>query len=1047
MRILFTFLPPFLLVAAAISATAQPCSIMASDGFNYPPDQALHDQQGGSGWAEPWHVQGLSTQIPGYQTASGSLAFADLQTSGGQVSGGREYLTAGRRLNASPDGPFADYIDDYSDGIGSQKGGALWMSALLRKDQNNNQSIFAGLHSDNISWCNDCTQRRVEFGYFEGHSDVGGQRRWTLRIGNSYYPTVVPVSVGTAAFFVLKLTFLEQHTAVELFVNPGSLGVAGPPAPTLAQNTPEPFEFRSAHLYLGNSAGNGSADELRLAASYACAAPDNTVTVDLPPVAIITASVADGTAPLTVNLSAAASFDPEGLPLSGYTWEFGDGSAPASGPEQAHTYTALGQLPVRLTVTDAGGQQHTVTQTITIRRPDNTFPCLSRFTLLRPASCQGAGGAIAIQDHPPVFSLSNAAGTVLTPTNGAEYHDLPPGAYLYAADSPEGCADQFELHVPVDSATCPGWQPETCRMDIATNMSGFADWVPERPLRNRMKHVRPDFVAFDDACFCWSNGNENLLAMRPDGYPERVPQMVNGVPNKVRYVVSTENANLPPGQYVLLYDGQGDIALWGNATAVSNAPGRIQFDVVGPDIVVFHINASQQADPVRNFRLLRLEDEFVNLDENPFYDVFLEKIAPFKALRFMDWGATNHNPVRHWHERTPLDYFTYATPQGVPYEVMIQLANQAQKDVWVCVPHAADDDYVTRMAEMFRDQLDPSLNIYLEYSNEVWNWIFDQAHYNVATAPANLNYGRAMAEKAGRVFRIWHQAFGSQKHRVKRVLGLQAGFNYLNEHILAQLDPNEWDYGSPTSYISLDHSDSANPALHAGSTPEDIIANARAHWAEFRPAVRQDYWNVQLFGKEIVNYEGGQHFVGNVFGVPYPYQQAMWDAQYSPGIYQLYDDMLDTIRAWGSRLFGNFSLASAQESVYGSWGVLGHIDVQPPYMQTAPKYQALLDNICQGGSVQTARPEVSATDGLLVFPNPTNGELVVRFDIENPTMARMALYDALGRKVWATEQTWPSGEHRWPLSLDGLPTGVYQLVLFSGNSARPRTAKVLKTKG
>lgn len=1037
-------------LAITFTSNAQNCFLMASDGFNYSPEQALQGQQGGSGWAESWYVQGFNAQVPGYQTTSGSLTFGGLQTSGGQISGGRDYLTAGRRLNTSPNGPFADYVGNNDGGIGSQKGGTLWMSALLRKNQNNNQSVFAGLHSENLAWCNDCTQNRVEFGYFEGHSDVGGQRRWTLRIGNAYYPSSVPVSVGTAAFFVIKLTFTEQHTAVELYVNPSSLGIAGPPPPTLAQNTPSPFEFRSAHLYLGNSPGNNSADEIRLAASYACVAPDNTVTIDLPPVAVITASVSDGIAPLSVNLSAAASYDPEGLPLSSYTWEFGDGSSPASGPDQTHTYTALGQLPVRLTVADAGGQQHTVTHTITVRRPDNTFPCLSRFSLVRPASCQGTGGIIRIHDQPSAFSLSNAAGTTLTPTNGAEYHNLPAGNYLYQASSPQGCADRYELHVPVDSTTCPNWQPETCRMDIATNLGGFADWMPERPLRNRMKHVRTNFVTYNDACFCWSNGNENLIAFRPDGYPTHAPQMANGVPNKVRFVVSTENANLPPGQYVLLYGGQGAVTLSGNASAVSNTPGRLQFNVTGTDIVILNIEASQQADPLRDFRLLRLEDEFVNLEENPFYEGFLEKIAPFKALRFMDWGATNHNPVRHWQERTPLDYFTYATRQGVPYEVMIQLANQTKKDVWVCVPHAADNDYVARMAEMFRDRLDSSLTIYLEYSNEVWNWTFDQAHYNAETAPANLGYGRAIAENAGRAFRIWHQVFGSQKQRVKRVLGLQAGFNYLNENILAQLDPSEWDYGSPSSYIGLDHSANASPVLHAGSTPEDVIANARAHWAEFRHTVQQDYWNVQLFGKEVVNYEGGQHFVGNVFGIPYPYQQAMWDAQYSPGIYHLYNDMLDTIRAWGSRLFGNFSLASPQESVYGSWGVLNHIDVQPPYMQTAPKYQALLDNLCKSPTSHIAQPKFAplGDEGrLFVFPNPTEGHLTVQFWVENPVQARLALYDALGRKVWEMAQAWPRGEHQWQVSLEGLPTGVYRLMLFDGDASSLRTAQVLKIGG
>lgn len=1022
-----------LLWCIACYGVSQPCRLLAMDDFNYSANQPLQGQQGGSGWAGDWYVQGANTQLPGYQTQSTSLTFGALRTSGGHVSGGREYLTAGRRLNTAFGGPFADYVTASEEAIGAQKGGTLWMSAVLRKNQNNSQSVFAGLHSEGLAWCNDCTQQRIEFGYFEGHSDVNGQRRWTLRLGNTYYPTPVPLSIGAPAFFVLKLTFQHSYTVAELFVNPATLGTAGPPsAPSVVQQTPQPFLFRSAHIYLGNAPDNGAADEIRLAASYACAAPDNSVTLDQPPVAVITASVSDGIAPLAVQLSAASSYDPEGLPLTSYEWNFGDGTPSVSGIEHLHTFHALGQLPIRLAVRDAAGQQHVTTHIITVRRPDNTFPCLSRFTLVRPASCAGTDGIIRLHDQPPTFSLRNATGTVIPPTSGTEYRNLPAGTYTYQASSPQGCADRFTLHVPVDSTTCPGWEPNPCRMAIGTNLSGFADWVPERPLRNRMKHVRHHIVAYHDACFCWSNGNEALITRTFDGYPTHIPQMFNGVPNKVRYVVSTENANLPPGAYVLRYDGQGTITVSGNAAAVSSTPGRLQFNVTGTDIVILNIEASQAGNPVRNFRLLRLEDEGINLEENPFYEGFLEKIQPFKVLRFMDWGATNSNPVQRWSERTPVTYFTYGTPQGVPYEVMIQLANQTQKDVWICVPHAADDDYIARMAALFRDQLHPNLTIYLEYSNEVWNWIFEQAHYNERHRPANLNYGRAMAEKAGRVFRIWHQVFGAQKYRVKRVLGLQAGFNYLNEHILAQLPASEWDYGSPTSYLGLDHSPQGQPVLHAGSTVDDILTNARNHWAEFRPLVRQDYFNVQLFGKEVINYEGGQHFVGNVFGTPYPYQQAMWDAQYHPGIYTLYNDMLDTIRRWGSRLFGNFSLASRQESVYGSWGVLSHIDVPPPYFHTAPKYQALLDNLCPDTTTSTVRREELTAGRLVVWPNPTDGVFTVQFDLEQAGRARLLVYDVLGRCLWEESRTFSTtGAHHWSVRLPLMPPGIYRVVILS----------------
>ena len=37
---------------------------------------------------------------------------------------------------------------------------------------------------------------------------------------------------------------------------------------------------------------------------------------------------------------------------------------------------------------------------------------------------------------------------------------------------------------------------------------------------------------------------------------------------------------------------------------------------------------------------------------------------------------------------------------------MIELANLTDKDAWICIPHLADDDYVTQAARLIRDTLE-----------------------------------------------------------------------------------------------------------------------------------------------------------------------------------------------------------------------------------------------------------------------------------------------------------------------------------------------------
>ena len=933
---------------------AQTCTYLAYDGFDYAANTPLNALNGGTGWDLPWATQNDDIAIPGYQinNGSGSLTYNALQTMGRYGIGGNAYLTAGRRLNTADNSPFADYVADYDNGIGTQIGDTLWTSFVLRKNNNNNEEVWVDLHDQGgIGWCSGCASQHIAVGYFGStNSNVGGQAHWTLRLNNTYYPTSVAISPNSNTFITLRIIFNPNNTNVAIYINPTNLG-NNLPSPTLTQSSNQANIIRSVAVYLGDNVNNGGIDELRFGSTYACVAPDNTISVNLPPTAQITTDINSGIVPLTVNFSGTNSTDPESGSLT-YTWNFGDGTPTQTGATTSHTYTnTLGIITASLTVTDNVGLQHTTYHTLTLTNASGTYPCQTTFTVQRMASCNTNNARVDINAQAGVsFQLRNANNDLMPISNGNQYDNLANGIYTFTATD-NVCTDTFSLHIVTDSTTCNNWQASNCAMDIGTNLSGLADWTVERPMKNLFKHVRPEPIPFTTTCFCWYVPDIlNQMTFTDEGYPTHIPQTTTAGSNTViRYVLSSESesgTNLQMNtDYVLLYDGAGTLQIGGGVAISSNTTGRIQFSLLGNNNIFVEILSSTAGNPIRNMRLLRIADEFADLTANPFYEGFTNKIAPFSYLRFMDWGSTNANLSVNWSERSNVNYFTYGTTNGVPYEIMIQLANQLQKDVWICVPHAANNDYIAQMATLFRDNLNPNLTIYLEYSNEVWNWIFPQANYNADNSPSNLNYGRAYAEKAKNVFDIWHTVFGNDKQRVKRVLGLQVTYNYLNEHILSQLKQSDWDYGSPTHYFGLDHSSTATPVLNASSTVTDIINNSRNTWYAYKESFKRDYNQVKLFGKTVITYEGGQHFVGNSFGIPYDYQQAMWDAQYTPQIYDLYNEVLDTIRNWGCTKATNFSLATPQESVYGSWGVLNDIDIQPPYLTTAPKYQAVIDNM------------------------------------------------------------------------------------------------------
>lgn len=135
--------------------------------------------------------------------------------------------------------------------------------------------------------------------------------------------------------------------------------------------------------------------------------------------------------------------------------------------------------------------------------------------------------------------------------------------------------------------------------------------------------------------------------------------------------------------------------------------------------------------------------------EQLFTNEFLDALRPFSTLRFMGFTETNNSGPRftdpdnelHWEDRhTPRDATqqAYGRKFGCAWEYAIAIANTAHKDMWIGLPVAANDDYLRQLAQLIADTLDPSLNVYIEHSNEVWNPGFSQYAYNNAAAAAEV---------------------------------------------------------------------------------------------------------------------------------------------------------------------------------------------------------------------------------------------------------------------------------------------------------------------
>lgn len=170
--------------------------------------------------------------------------------------------------------------------------------------------------------------------------------------------------------------------------------------------------------------------------------------------------------------------------------------------------------------------------------------------------------------------------------------------------------------------------------------------------------------------------------------------------------------NLPHGQTVenLSYDAATDTTTAALVVATADSP-FIMFGFVNASTVLGGLG-------IKGLKIVQPGYSLEQADD--FSAPLLALLGRVDVLRFMDWAHTNGNLITSWANRTTEAAVSYA-PDGteVPWEVIFRLANTLEKDAWINIPAHADADYVTQLASLAASLLNPNLNLYLEFSNEV----------------------------------------------------------------------------------------------------------------------------------------------------------------------------------------------------------------------------------------------------------------------------------------------------------------------------------------
>jgi hypothetical protein len=356
-------------------------------------------------------------------------------------------------------------------------------------------------------------------------------------------------------------------------------------------------------------------------------------------------------------------------------------------------------------------------------------------------------------------------------------------------------------------------------MAVGINLEWMVDWETSWPFVDVFKKALPWVTSNDNDHYwdVWDTGFGPMIPVDTNGWPTRVPFSVTNS-DTPQFVHTGLGTLTGPGTYHFIYEGSGDLHVWFSPAALGEglynghayltATGGVQslsFTTTNSTSAFIEIHRSATNDYLRNFHVV-LTNFLSTYQTQPFHPLFLQRLQPFKCVRFIEWARsdeqwdlTTTNARTSWTNRTTPSYYTQSADHGVAFEYMVQLCNTLQRDAWICIPHAADDDYIRQAARLLRDNLSPNLRIYLEYSNETWNYIFTQEQYVNAMGlslnldPAPYTAGQLfVALRCAQIWNIFQQVFGSASSaRLVKVMATCPGSTWTTQtRLAALLDPN-----------------------------------------------------------------------------------------------------------------------------------------------------------------------------------------------------------------------------------------------------------------
>lgn len=474
---------------------------------------------------------------------------------------------------------------------------------------------------------------------------------------------------------------------------------------------------------------------------------------------------------------------------------------------------------------------------------------------------------------------------------------------------------------------------------LGVNIEGLSDWSGANMFVDLMKTSR-----------AWG------LAGQP--WVTGVKTDANGWPTEdAGVIVFCDQVDVDMGgTYKLSFDGSATIVTY-EGIKIQNqvySGGKTTADIVIPkNASQLFLTFNDTNKGVKNVKIIRPGYS----EDQTFTDVFLKALDPFTTIRYMDFLNTNgqNSSDSAYYDATTIDWSDRKLPTdasqassigkkvGGAWEYVIELANLTHKDIWINVPYNVTNNYLTSLAQLLKAKLDSDINIYVEYSNEVWNWQFAQAQlnaYHSQSDPVANNYIKQYAKKVAETAVAFRNVYGSaaMNNKVRVVLAWQFGWSPADSQPREQLNYIRDNFEEPANLIYS----YATAPYFSEPLPEDCTSISAIHEFMTKSSDKSVADKIKLvkmcneFGLVggMTAYEGGPHHQGQV-DVNLSTRLA---AHRDPA---MKDVLLNELKKnWfdvGGGLFCYFGL-TGRYGVYGCWGLAENIS-----NLNTPKYNAILE--------------------------------------------------------------------------------------------------------